>query len=183
LRGPTDVFKNSPFDWRQTRVAATDPTLISELLSRQESDIIADWLRLQVSDGRRMPLVDENELRQQAREFLSLVRTAAQSGRTDDIAGRDWDDTRRMLEDLSRSRARLGFSPTQTATFVFSLKEPLFARLRTMFAKDPDALASSTWMVNTLLDKLGLYTTEVYQKGRECTRKDARSSSTGSSRK
>ena len=51
--------------------------------------------------------------------------------------------------------------------FVFSLKQPLFERIRREHAKDPVALADATWSVTTLLDKLGLYTTELYQKGRE----------------
>src|SRR4029079_19506793 len=61
----------------------------------------------------------------------------------------------------------LGFSPSQTATFVFSLKEALFTQLRRDLAKDPAQLASATSSVSSLLDRLGLYTTEVYQKGRE----------------
>jgi rsbT co-antagonist protein RsbR len=60
-----------------------------------------------------------------------------------------------------------GFSPSETASFVFSLKKPLFDRLRREFSKDADALAELTWTATQLLDNLGLYTTEVYQKSRE----------------
>jgi rsbT co-antagonist protein RsbR len=148
-------------------VAGTDQTNISELLSRHESDILSEWIRAQMADTRRSHLLDERELRQQSGEFLSLLRNGTQKGALDDIAGREWDDARRMLEDLSRSRARLGFSPSQTATFVFSLKEPIFARIRREFANDPIGLAETTWSITKLLDKLGLYTTEVFQKGRE----------------
>src|SRR5262249_57613482 len=64
-------------------------------------------------------------------------------------------------------RGREGFSPAETATFVFSLKQPLFERLRADLERDPAALTDAVWRSNLLLDKLGLYTTEVYQKGRE----------------
>jgi rsbT co-antagonist protein RsbR len=148
-------------------VAGTDRNSISELLRQHESDILADWIRSQLADSRRSHLLDEKDLRQQSGEFLSLLRNAAQNGRPDDITTRDWDDIRRMLEDLSRSRARLGFSPAQTAMFVFSLKEPLFELIRNEHAKDAAALAEVTWTATKLLDRLGLYTTEVYQKGRE----------------
>ena len=148
-------------------MAGTDQTHISELLSRYESDILSEWMRAQMADTRRSHLLDERELRQQSAEFLGLLRGTAEKGAFDDIAGRDWDDARRMLEELSRSRARLGFSPSQTATFVLSLKEPLFARIRREFANDPTALAEATWSISRLLDKLGLYTMEVFQKGRE----------------
>jgi rsbT co-antagonist protein RsbR len=72
-----------------------------------------------------------------------------------------------MLEELSRLRALRGMSPSQTAMFVFSLKQPLFAGVRQAFGDDVDRLASVTSGLNTVLDRLGLFTTEVFQKGRE----------------
>jgi rsbT co-antagonist protein RsbR len=148
-------------------VAETDQANIAELLSRHESDILSEWVRAQTTGGQHSHLVDERELQKQSAEFLKLLRTAMQSGRLVDVTRREWDDTRRMLEDLSRTRARLGLSPSQTATFVFSLKEPIFERLRRQYATDPAALGAATWSVTKLLDQLGLYITEVYQKGRE----------------
>jgi rsbT co-antagonist protein RsbR len=70
------------------------------------------------------------------------------------------------LTSAARERARLGFTPTETATFVFSLKQPLFARLRRE-VRDADELADETWRATVLLDQLGLFTTELHQKGRE----------------
>ena len=142
-------------------------TDIAELLSRNEEGILGDWIREQVGDQRRSTLIADGELRTQSTEFLSLLRRAVQRGALDDVDGREWDDTRRMLEELSRSRALRGMSPSQTAMFVFSLKQPLFARIRQAFSDDPERLASVTWAMTLLLDRLGLFTTEVYQKGRE----------------
>jgi rsbT co-antagonist protein RsbR len=148
-------------------VAGTGQTNLAELLSRNESEILTDWMRAQLADTRRSHLIDEKELRQQSGEFLALLRNGTQRGHLDDIAGREWDDARRMLEDMSRTRARLGFTPSQTAMFVFSLKEPLFERVRGEFGRDLVAFAEVTGAITRLLDKLGLYTTEFYQKGRE----------------
>jgi rsbT co-antagonist protein RsbR len=50
--------------------------------------------------------------------------------------------------------------------FVFSLKQPLFARLR-QGTRDAGELAGELWAATVLLDKLGLYTTEVFQKNRD----------------
>jgi rsbT co-antagonist protein RsbR len=72
-----------------------------------------------------------------------------------------------MLGDLSRSRSLQGFSPSETAMFVFSMKRPLFTRIRKEFENDPAGLSDVTWAVTELLDKLGLHTTEIYQKARE----------------
>jgi rsbT co-antagonist protein RsbR len=74
---------------------------------------------------------------------------------------------RELLEEISRARALRGFTPSQTATFVFSLKEPLFTALREEVGKDAQRLADDVWVATLLLDKLGLYTIEVFQKRRE----------------
>lgn len=148
-------------------MARTDEIEIADLLSRHESAILEEWLRLQLGDGRRAHTLSDTDLKEESRTFLSLLRTAVQEGQMHDVQGREWADIRRFLEDLSRSRALLGFSPSQTATFVFSLKEALFPQLRRDLAENPERLAATTWAVSLLLDRLGLYTTEVYQKGRE----------------
>jgi rsbT co-antagonist protein RsbR len=78
-----------------------------------------------------------------------------------------WEPVRELLRELSTERARRGFTPTETASFVFSLKEPLFARLRQELGMDAHGLAEETWAANQILDALGLYTTEIHQQGRE----------------
>jgi rsbT co-antagonist protein RsbR len=140
---------------------------IGDLLVRQEAAILDDWIRLQLADGRNSHLLTDAGLREESRTFLSLLRSATQAGQVQDIEAREWMEVRRFLEDLSRSRATLGFSPSETARFVFSLKEALFPQLRSELDRDPARLAASLWAVSRLLDHLGLYTTEVYQKGRE----------------
>ena len=74
---------------------------------------------------------------------------------------------RSLLDGVSRSRAAQGFSPSETATFVFSLKEPLFEQLRAAFPDDARVVADAGWQMTQLVDQLGLYTMEVYQKSRE----------------
>ena len=78
-----------------------------------------------------------------------------------------WPLSHTSMHALSSSRAERGFSPAETATFVFSLKEALFEQLRAAYAKDPARLAEQTWEATTLLDKLGLYTMEVFQRSRD----------------
>jgi rsbT co-antagonist protein RsbR len=108
----------------------------------------------------------DSELRTEAREFLALLgtATAAADGDLNDPA---WADTREFLDGLSRTRAYQGFTPSETAMFIFSLKEPLFARLRQDAGTDADAYATEVWAATHLLDALGLYTTEVFQRSRE----------------
>ena len=102
-----------------------------------------------------------------ARRFLEALRRGTRIAQFDDIQAAEWQLMRELLEDLSRDRAIQGFSPTETAVFVFSLKEPLFALLRRELRADADQLASETWIASRLIDKLGLYTIACYARTRE----------------
>jgi rsbT co-antagonist protein RsbR len=144
----------------------TAPTRLPEILGRFQQEILADWLRLQADTlGRRRDLLSDEELRQQSAAFLEGVRAA--SSRDLNVKSASWQGVRDQLSDLSLTRARQGFSPAETATFVFSLKQPVFTRLTAELAQDARELARETWTATLLLDSLGLYTTEAYQKGRE----------------
>lgn len=143
---------------------------IPEMIARNESNLLADWMREQLAaTTTRGDLMKESELREQSRQFLSLfVRASSQQHASmSDISAPAWEDAREFLSDISRSRARQGFTPSETATFVFSLKQPLFALMRRELESDPKRLADEMWVATALLDKLGLYTTEAYQKGRD----------------
>jgi len=142
---------------------------IPEMISKRESDLLADWMREQLAATTlRGDLMKESELREQSRRFLDLmVRAASQQPNLDNINASAWDEARAFLSGVSRSRAHQGFSPSETATFIFSLKQPLFALLRQEFEGDPKRLADEMWVATAILDKLGLYTAEAYQKGRE----------------
>jgi rsbT co-antagonist protein RsbR len=142
---------------------------IPEIISKRESDLLADWMREQLSATTlRSDLMKESELREQSRQFLKLmVRATAQGASLDGISASAWEETREFLSSVSRARARQGFLPSETATFILSLKQPLFGILRQELEGDPGKLADELWASTTLLDKLGLYTTEAYQKARE----------------
>jgi rsbT co-antagonist protein RsbR len=143
-------------------------TRIPGLLRTHEPEILTDWVRQQhATTNLRGNVIPDSELREQSRSFLGLLRGAAQDGSLGEINGPGWAGVRDFLTDLSRARARLGFTPSETATFIFSLKLPLFARLRQELGSDAAALAAETWLATELIDKLGLFTVEAYQKTRE----------------
>jgi rsbT co-antagonist protein RsbR len=60
-----------------------------------------------------------------------------------------------------------GFNAAETATFVFSLKQPLFEQLGIDAGNDAKLLAENVWKATTLLDSLGLLTMKAFQKARE----------------
>ena len=136
---------------------------LARTLEQHHDELLAEWVAAQSAVG-RMSAGSTSELRQQGGEFLRLLVAGLASG--DDAGSRAFAPVRGMLDDLSRSRAQQGFSPSETAMFVFALKRPLFARLR-QDVRDADALATETWSATQLLDALGIYTMEVFQRGRE----------------
>src|SRR5262249_24841641 len=135
-------------------------------LKRYDAQILKEWVAEQLEIV-RPEAITENVLRGEAQRFLALLREAVQSGEPNDITGPGWAGVRDMLTDLSQSRAAAGAAPSEAATFVFSLKRPLFSRLRQEVGRDADTLADEIWTATALLDKLGLYTSEVYLTGRE----------------
>jgi rsbT co-antagonist protein RsbR len=105
-------------------------------------------------------------IEEQCREFLRLLVAAIAKGNLSDMEAPEYAELRDFLGEMSRSRALEGVSPVETATFVFSLKQPLFALLRRAGAAVGDA-EGDPWTLSLLLDRLGLYTTEVHQRSRE----------------
>jgi rsbT co-antagonist protein RsbR len=143
-------------------------THIISVLKAHEAAILADWIKEQLSGVTLRPdLLNEATLRDESRAFLNKFRKAMQSGVLDDIKGDSWKGVRDMVTALSRSRALAGFTPSETATFVLSLKPPLFARLRVELKGDAEGFADEFWQCSVVLDKLALLTMEAYQQSRE----------------
>jgi rsbT co-antagonist protein RsbR len=138
------------------------------VLTESPEELLAEWIKAQLAASTlRTDLMKEKELRDQSRELLALLQGAVRNGDLESIEGPDWVPLREFLTRVSRSRVQQGFSASANATFVFSLKEPLFGRLRAALGKDAGALADEMWAATTLLDKLGLYTLEVFIRTRE----------------
>ena len=140
---------------------------LAKIITKYEAELLEVWLSGLMTLMIRRDKNAEAELRQQAARFLPLLVQAIERGATTDIEAAPWDDTRHMLTEISQARVRQGFSSIETASFIFSLKDPLFTYLRTELANDPLLLIEETAATSSLFDRLGLFTVEVYQKARE----------------
>lgn len=138
---------------------------LQEVLTNNRVEIIAEWTKRQIASLSQQGMISESALQQQCAKFITLLLASPQVGFSADAKA--WSDMKDFLNEVSASRSQQGFTPTETALFVFSLKAPLFARLREASGKDTDALATAILETTTLLDDLGLYTTNAYQKSRE----------------
>ena len=139
---------------------------VAQLLRKNERDVLQQWLSYQISaTTMRADLIKESDLREQSRRFLQLFTAVVQQNGDDENTG-SWKSVKDVLGEVSRSRVAQGFSPSETATFVFSLKQPMFDMLRREI-RDVEELCREIWATTALLDKLGLYTTEAYLHSRE----------------
>jgi rsbT co-antagonist protein RsbR len=124
--------------------------VLPALLKTHEKQILADdWMaRQKESLTSRRDLMSDSELERQSREFLTAFVKAAEAGGAFDVRGPSWQPVREVLGRISQSRSTQGFSPSETATFVFSLKQPVFAHLRNSVS-DVEVLARETWALRS----------------------------------
>ena len=171
-QGYTDLCQESG-GWRLAlRLAQREGVVtkqqFADTFRKRQAEILESWLELQKSSGKKYAAAETQEIERQSREFLNAFREAIQKGSLDDVSGPEWSRVREILSELSATRAKSGYSATETATFIFALKKPIFEALRQDLAADSaEGLADATWQTTQLLDSLGLFTTERYQKSRE----------------
>ena len=140
---------------------------ISKILRDHEGPLLDAWIAEQKTIGNAKGRLSDADLRSQSKQFLQLLQEAATAGDITRPEDSSFDALRRFLSEVSASRATLGFSPSETAIFVFSFKQPLFAQIRASLKDDPQAQIDEVWAATILLDKFGLFTTEAYQRTRE----------------
>jgi rsbT co-antagonist protein RsbR len=153
--------------------ATTPPTTISypshfaDFLEAQRNAIQAQWeahLDIHTLANRK---VNREMQRSQCADFMTAFVKAMRDEPTANIESRAWNDMRKVLEEISSTRAKAGSTASDTAAFIFSIKQPIFALLRDSLAGQPTVLASAIWTLGTVLDGLGMYTVELFQRGRD----------------
>jgi rsbT co-antagonist protein RsbR len=150
-----------------TATTGSSPSRLPAILEKYEADLLSKWIAEQLaSPSRFKDPIKEPELREQSRQFFAALRTASRSG-TSDISGSEWAPVRDSLKDLSRHRATLGASASDTATFIFSLRGPLLDQIQQEYGSDAAAAFPLLRDATNLLDKLGLHIMESFQKSRE----------------
>ena len=140
---------------------------LAAVFAKNEAELLAEWVREQSSLQSRKDPIQETETRRVSKEFLAALVKGLVAGGDTTLEGPSWDRVREILSDLSSARASQGHTPTETATFVFSLKQPVFKRVTAEYSRDAQALARELWAATMLIDRLGLYTMETYQRTRE----------------
>ena len=133
---------------------------LAEQLAAHEDQLIKRWAEV-VSASLRGRL-SEAELLRQTRDLYEALLAAARAGSMD-LAADSSAELRSLLAELSRSRARKGFTSTETAVSVFGLKDALYE-----LASGGDAGALRDQVAfSRAIDHLGLYTFSSFAAARE----------------
>lgn len=140
---------------------------LGSIIANRREAILTGWLRDMMGSTRRTDLMKESELQSQCQQILSLLAQA--TSQSVNIQTAAYEPLRDILAGVSRTRAVQGFSPRETAMFIFSIKQPLFTAIRETLGKDAAAMSEEMWLTSEIIDGLGLYTTEAYLKTREET--------------
>jgi rsbT co-antagonist protein RsbR len=140
---------------------------LAEIVSKNEEQIRAEWIRDMGKSVQRADLMSQVELEEQCRALLSAVAAALKSSGSANLSAAGWNPVRDLLQEISTSRARQGFSPADVAMFVLSLKQALFSVIRRDLSSSQDRLFEVVWTATELLDRLALITTEAFMAARE----------------
>jgi rsbT co-antagonist protein RsbR len=138
----------------------TDSTKPLVELLADKDEILQDWVAI---TGRRLRgRVTEVELRREQAALFDAIRAGLAAGSTDGDT-EPYASARSLLEELSYTRARQGFSPTETCTAVFALKQATMAALE----KSGEPAGDAFHQFGRLIDQLGMFTFEVFSAARE----------------
>jgi len=138
-----------------------------DLIRQRQDAVLAAWITNLVQAGEQDRRLSARELESQAREFSRLFLATLSAQEVRNLTGQEWQQTRQFLEDLSRDRVLKGFNSAETASFLFSLKRPLFDVVQDAYADDTALLGQELWAISELLDVLGLHSVKAFQKTRE----------------
>lgn len=136
-----------------------------KVLQKRKKNILATWMKLQLADDSlRDDLMSNEELRHQSEDLLDALVDNLSDENIDDPSR--FDQFAEILDAISISRAKQGFTPRETGLFVFSFKDALLEALQTDI-KDPQELYTQSLKISKLIDHFGINTFETFIRGRE----------------
>jgi rsbT co-antagonist protein RsbR len=138
---------------------------LSVAMKNTQDSILQEWLQGIRSASRNRNLIDR-EVESQLQEVLALIVSPPEGATLENPNTPEWQPVKQQLGDLSTTAASLGFTPSEVALIVLSLKPPFFKLIRTVAASDSDALFTQISLIDRFIDTLSLHTSESYIEGR-----------------
>jgi rsbT co-antagonist protein RsbR len=138
-----------------------------KVLQKKKKSVLENWMKLQLADDSlREDLMSNEDLRSQSEDLVNSFIDNLKDSNIDDVRSIDFESVIDMLGAISIARAKQGFTPRETGTYVFSLKDAMLSMLNQEI-KDPQELYVQSMKVSKLIDSFGIDTFESFLKGRE----------------
>jgi rsbT co-antagonist protein RsbR len=139
------------------------------LLSTKD-DLLENWSKAQHENGTgRDDLIPKEEQQKQNRELLEVFLHAVGKTASTDLDQTEFDGVRSYLSEISKNRAKQGFSPSETARYAIGLKTSVLGQVQKKYEGDAPKLLRENLHFNELLDNLAIYVFEQFALGREQT--------------
>ena len=138
------------------------------ILKGKKGQIIEKWMQNQSANTTlNDDLIGNQELREQSEEFVTSLLDKLNVENLNNADSGDFDEVMEILDTITISRARQGFSPKETGLFVLFLKEAILEILSQEINSNAALLYTESMKVNRLLDNFTIATFESYISGRE----------------
>ena len=151
---------------------------VVEILKSRREEISEVWRGRVVRDAERLTdIFSERDMKKMIGDFVESVFNVIER----DAIGKPEPDGRivELLERLSKEATINNVSPSDTALFVFSLKDTLFDELQKSLTGE--ILNGAILAISQLIDKMGLITFETYMRSREAVIKEQQKALTDAS--
>jgi len=141
---------------------------IIEGLKASKQQILEQWLGTQSSETEYSSNFNtQEELKAQSSELVDLLLATLNENSLRDFSAPELEPLTDYISSLTISRARQGFSPRETATYIFTLKDALLKILSEQILNDPRRLYDFTLLISKFIDNIGILSFETFITGRE----------------
>jgi rsbT co-antagonist protein RsbR len=139
-----------------------------EILRSKRDHVLRLWLQAQETDSEMASNYNSaDELKAQSAEFIELLLSTVNEENVLDFSSTELEPLTDYIASLTISRARQGFSPRETATYIFTLKDALLKVLSEQITSDPLQLYQSSMQISKFVDNIGILSFETFITGRE----------------
>ncbi len=146
----------------------TDGQPIVSLLSTRRDEILNLWIKGRLeADEFRDELISKKDLREQSRQVLDMLAQAIKDSGDAGFEHPAFEDLRAYLNEISHMRAVKGYTPTENATYILSLRNVVLPLLSEELEGNAEALIREMNYFTPLLDKMSLVMVENFIRWRE----------------
>jgi rsbT co-antagonist protein RsbR len=135
---------------------------LSSIISKHTDAICNKWIELvEKKVPVALDLFRKEDLNGKGKEIIESLSSGLKHN-TDDLEHPSYDITKSILKELSKELTVKNVTPTETALLVFNLKEALLPSINAEVGKTQEKLVEAIFVINRIIDNLGLFTIENY---------------------